>query len=127
MKKSIQTEQAPQPIGCYSQALLTGNFLFVSGQIAIMPATGELISPDIKEQTTRILENTKAILTKAGMTMNDVVKTTLYLADINHLATVNEIYGGYFAGPMPARETIEAPRLPKDSGIELSFIAYKSD
>jgi len=126
MKKSIHTEQAPQPVGCYSQALLTGSFLFVSGQLAIMPATGELVGPDIKEQTTRVLENTKAILTEAGMTLNDVVKSTLYLADIDHLAAVNEIYGRYFANPMPARETIEAARLPKDSGIELSVIAYKS-
>jgi 2-iminobutanoate/2-iminopropanoate deaminase len=126
MKKSIHTKKAPQPVGCYSQALLTGNFLFVSGQLAIMPATGELVGPDIKEQTTQVLENTKAILTEAGMTMNDVVKSTLYLADIDHFAAVNEIYGRYFADPMPARETIEASRLPKDSGIELSVIAYKS-
>lgn len=126
MKKSIHTEQAPQPLGFYSQALLTGNFLFVSGQIAVMPATGELVGPDIKGQTIRVMENTKAILTEAGLTMNDVVKSTLYLADINHLAAVNEIYGDYFANPMPARETIEASRLPKESGIELSVIAYKT-
>jgi len=126
MKKSIHTNQAPQPVGCYSQALLAGNFLFVSGQIAIIPATGELVSPDIKVQTIQVLENTKAILAEAGMTMNDVVKSTLYLVDINHFAAVNEIYGGYFADPMPARETIEAPKLPKGSGIELSVIAYKS-
>ena len=126
MKKNIHTKQAPQPVGCYSQALLTGDFLFVSGQLAIIPATGELVSPDIKEQTIQAMENTKAILTEAGMTLNDVVKSTLYLADINHFAAVNEIYGRYFADPMPARETIEASRLPKDSGIELSVIAYKS-
>src|SRR5580704_15040914 len=99
MKKSIHTKQAPQRAGYYSQALLTGNFLFVSGQIAIMPATGQLVSPDIKEQTTQVLENTKAILTEAGMTLNDVVKSTLYIADINHLAVINEIYGSYFANP----------------------------
>jgi 2-iminobutanoate/2-iminopropanoate deaminase len=89
MKKSIHTQQAPRPVGCYSQVLLTGNFLFVSGQLAIMPATGKLVGPDIKEQTTQVLENTKAILTEAGMTMNDVVKSTLYLADINHFAAVS--------------------------------------
>jgi 2-iminobutanoate/2-iminopropanoate deaminase len=126
MKKSIHTDQAPQPVGCYSQALLTGNFLFVSGQIAITPTTGELVGPDIKEQTIQVMENTKAILTEAGMTLNDVVKSTLYLADIDHFAAVNEIYGRYFADPAPTRETIEAPRLPKDSGIELSVIAYKA-
>ena len=126
MKKIIHTEQAPQPLGCYSQALLTGDFLFVSGQLAIIATTGELVGPDIKEQTTQALENTKAILTEAGMTMDDVVKSTLYLADINRLAAINEIYGRFFADPMPARETIEAPRLPRDSGIELSVIAYKS-
>jgi 2-iminobutanoate/2-iminopropanoate deaminase len=124
MKKSRHTKQAPQQVGYYSQALLTGNFLFVS--IAIMPATGQLVGPDIKEQTTQVLANTKAILTEAGMTLNDVVKSTLYIADINHLAAVNEIYGSYFANPMPARETIEVSRLSKDSGIELSVIAYKS-
>ena len=127
MKKSIYTEHAPHPLGCYSQALLAGNFLLVSGQIAVIPATGELVGPDIKEQTTRVLENIKAILSEAGMTLNDVVKSTLYLADINHLAVVNEIYGRYFADPLPAREAIEASRLPKDSGIELSVIAYKSN
>ena len=126
MKKSIHTEQAPQPVVRYSQALLTGNFLFVSGQLAIMPATGEMVGPDIKKQITQVLENTKAILIEAGMTMNDVVKSTLYQADIDHLAAVNEIYGRYFADPMPARETIEAPKLPKGSGIELSVIAYKT-
>ncbi len=126
MKERIYTEQAPQPVGCYSQALLAGNFLFVSGQIAIVPETGELVGPGIEEQTLQVMENTKAILAEAGMSLNDVVKSTLYLTNMGHLAVVNEVYGRYFADPMPARETIEAVRLPLGSLIELGVIAYQS-
>lgn len=125
MKKQIYTKKAPQPVGNYSQALLIDPFLFISGQIAVDPETGKLAGPGINEQVIRVMANVQAILNEAGMSMKDVIKTTLYLTDLGHFEIVNEIYGSYFAEPMPVRDTIETSRLPKNSQLELSVIAYR--
>lgn len=122
MKKTIITEQAPAPIGPYSQAVKTGNLIFVSGQIAIDPATNQFTGGDIKNQATRVMQNIKAILEAAGSNLSDIVKTTIYLIDMNDFAAVNEVYGSYFKFDFPARETVQVSRLPKDAGVEISVV-----
>lgn len=122
----IHTDQAPQPIGPYSQAIRKGNAIFVSGQIAINPKTGALDTADIKTETIRVLDNVKAILSASAMTMNDIAKTTIYLTDLSDFKTVNDIYTTYFgSGPYPARETVQVAGLPKGAHIEISVIATK--
>jgi 2-iminobutanoate/2-iminopropanoate deaminase len=122
----IHTKDAPEPIGPYSQAMRKGNAVFVSGQIAIDPKTGELDTSNITNETKRVLDNVKAILTAAGLGMNDIAKTTIYLDDLNQFKTVNDIYTSYFgAGPYPARETVEVSALPKGAHVEISVIAIK--
>ena len=124
MKIIIETPNAPAPIGPYSQAVLSGNTLFVSGQIAIDPKTGTLAGGDIKAETRRAMENIKAILEAAGMTFEHVVKTSIFLKDMHQFGAVNEVYGSYFdAATAPARETVEVANLPKFVNVEISVIA----
>ncbi|MCB0374363.1 MAG: RidA family protein [Sinomicrobium sp.] len=126
MKIIIETPNAPAPIGPYSQAVLSGNTLFVSGQIAIDPKTGTLAGGDIKAETRRAMENIKAILEAAGMTFEHVVKTSIFLKDMHQFGAVNEVYGSYFdAATAPARETVEVANLPKFVNVEISVIAAK--
>ena len=124
MKKIIKTANAPAPIGPYNQAVLTGNMLFISGQIAINPKTGELETSNLKEETTLVMENLKAILSEAGLTFENVIKTSIFISDMNNFAEINEIYGKYFnAETAPARETVEVANLPKFVNVEISAIA----
>ncbi|WP_442267101.1 RidA family protein [Tenacibaculum sp. ZS6-P6] len=127
MKKIINTKNAPAPIGPYNQAVLTGNTLYTSGQIAINPETGELVLDDIKTETKQVLENMKAVLTEAEMTFEDVVKTSIFISDMNNFSAINEVYGSYFnEDTAPARETVEVANLPKFVNVEISMIAIKS-
>lgn len=125
-KQAILTNKAPSAIGPYSQAIRTGDLLFVSGQIPIDPATGELVRGGITEETKKVLENLKAIVEAAGGSLADVVKTTIFLKDMNQFGAVNEVYGKYFQQPYPARATIEVARLPKDVQVEIEAIANLS-
>src|SRR5690606_6427600 len=114
MKKIIKTSQAPNPIGPYNQAVLSGNMLYTSGQIAINPATNELEIKNLEDETTLVMENLKAILTEAGMTFDNVIKTSIFISDMNNFARINTIYGKYFdPETAPARETVEVANLPK--------------
>jgi 2-iminobutanoate/2-iminopropanoate deaminase len=124
MKKIINTANAPAPIGPYNQAVLSGNTLYISGQIPMDAATGNLIEGDIKAETKKSMENLKAILTEAGMTFENVVKSSIFLADMNQFSEVNEVYGAYFnQETAPARETVEVANLPKFVNVEISMIA----
>ncbi len=123
MRKVIQTNQAPAAIGPYSQAIRKGNFLFTSGQLGIDPATGDFVEGGVKEQTIQVFKNIKAILSEAGYTMADIVKTTVFLADMADFATVNEIYALQFEGDFPARSAIAVKTLPKNGLVEIEIIA----
>ena len=123
MRQAVASDAAPKAIGPYSQAIRAGSLLFVSGQIPLDPATGAMVDGDIAAQTRRVFANLEAILTAAGATFDHVVRTTVYLADMNDFATVNEIYGTYFSAPAPARATVQAARLPKDARVEIDLIA----
>ena len=123
-KKIVFTTHAPAPIGPYSQAVVTtGSLVFVAGQIPINPATGQIVEGDIKAQTQRVLENLEAILTKAGATYQNVVKTTVFLKDMNEFSGMNEVYGKFFKESPPARSTVEVSRLPRDVKVEIEAIA----
>jgi 2-iminobutanoate/2-iminopropanoate deaminase len=124
MRTPISTPAAPAAIGPYSQAIRAGDFLFVSGQIPLDPATGTLVGDGIAEQTQRVLENLKAILDAAGASFVHVVKTTVYLADMTEFAKMNEIYATYFTAPAPARATVQVARLPRDVRVEIDLIAF---
>lgn len=124
-KQIIQSSNAPAPIGPYSQAVTAGGFTFVSGQVAINPATGDLVTGDIATETTQVMENLEAVLSAAGLTFNDVVKTTIFLTQMSNFAAVNEVYGKYFTANFPARETVEVSGLPKGVNVEISVIAAK--
>ena len=124
-KKIINTNNAPAPIGPYSQAVMTGNLLFMSGQIALKPGAGELATADIIEETHQVMQNIKAVLAEAGMDFSNVVKTTIFLSDMNLFGQVNEIYGKYFEGDFPARETLAVKGLPKNVNVEISMTAAK--
>lgn len=126
MKTIINTTNAPAPIGPYSQAVATGGFLFVSGQIPMNPATGEIISSDIKSETKQVMDNIGSILTEAGVSFADIVKTTIFLTDMQNFVQVNEVYGTYFTDQFPARETVQVAALPKNVNVEISVIAIKS-
>jgi 2-iminobutanoate/2-iminopropanoate deaminase len=126
MNKIIHTASAPQPIGPYSQAVQAGNTLYVSGQIALDPATGELITGDLEAETQQVMENIRAVLTEAEYDLDDIVKTSIFLSDMGLFQTVNEIYGRYFKGNFPARETVAVAGLPKNVNVEISVIAIKS-
>ena len=126
MKKIINTHQAPAPIGPYNQAVLSGNTLYISGQIPIDPKTGELVTGDIRKETERSMENLKAILTEAGMTFENVVKSSIFIKDMHQVSEINGVYGTYFdAATAPARETVEVANLPKFVNVEISMIAVK--
>ena len=124
MKKIIFTKDAPSPIGPYNQAVLSGNTLYVSGQIAIDQKTGELIIDSIKQETQLVMENLKAVLKEAGMTFENVIKSSIFISDVNNFSEINNVYASYFnEDTAPARETVEVSRLPKSVNIEISMIA----
>ena len=125
MKKIINTPHAPKPVGPYNQAVLAGNTLFVSGQIPINPASGELFKGDVKEQTRIVMENLKAILAEAGMDFTHVVKCSIFLSDMKDFPLVNGVYGAYFPENPPARETVQVGALPLYADVEISCIAIK--
>jgi len=122
-KKIIITPNAPAPIGPYNQAIQAGNLLFISGQVAINPATGNVETTDIIDEAHLVMHNLRAILTEAGIDFSHVVKTTIFLSDMSLFAHVNEVYGKYFNGDFPARETIAVKGLPKNVNVEISMIA----
>jgi 2-iminobutanoate/2-iminopropanoate deaminase len=123
VKESISSPDAPKAIGPYSPAIRAGQLLFVSGQIALDPATGQMVGGDIGAETRRVLDNVSALLGAAGLSFSDVVRATIFLADMNDFAKVNEIYGTYVSAPAPARATVQVARLPKDARVEIDVIA----
>lgn len=126
MKKIIFTEKAPAPIGPYNQAVLTGNTLYTSGQIAINPASGELVLDTIEIETKQVMENMKAVLEAAGMTFENVVKSTIFISNMNDFGSINSVYGTYFnEKTAPARETVQVACLPKNVNVEISMIAVQ--
>jgi len=123
-KEVIKTDKAPAPIGPYNQAVKTGNMVFISGQIAINPSSGELETGDLETETKLVMENLKAILAEANCTFENVIKTSIFISDMNNFGKINEIYGTYFqADTVPARETVEVANLPKFVNVEISAIA----
>ena len=125
-KKIINTKNSPAPIGPYNQAVLVNNTLYISGQVCIDPANGNLKNRDIQEETHQVMQNLKAILQEAGMGFTNVVKTTIFITDMNRFSEINEIYGKYFDGDFPARETVQVSALPKFVNVEISMIAVKA-
>ena len=123
MKEAVSSPDAPKAIGPYSQAVRAGQLLFVSGQVPLDPATGQLVGGDIAAQTRRVFDNLAAVLKAGGRSFSDVVRTTVFLADMNDFATVNDVYGSYFSEPYPARATVQVARLPKDARVEIDVIA----
>ena len=123
MRTAVSTDGAPKAIGPYSQAIRAGSLLFLSGQIPIDPATGQMVDGDIAQQTHRVFKNLEAILTAAGASFDNVVRTTVYLVDMSDFAAMNEVYGTYFSSPAPARATVQAARLPRDARVEIDLIA----
>jgi 2-iminobutanoate/2-iminopropanoate deaminase len=123
MKDIVLTDRGPKPIGPYSQAIRANGFLYVSGQVALDPKTGELTGTDIQQQTRRTLENLKGILEAAGSNLHHVVKTTVFLKDMNDFAAMNEVYAKYFTLAPPARSTVQVTRLPKDALVEIEVVA----
>ena len=126
MKKIINTQNSPAPIGPYSQAVAVNGFLFVSGQIPADPETGAIVDTGIRDEARQVMENLKAILVEAGITFDNVIKTTIFLTDMQSFAQVNEIYGSYFNTQFPARETVQVAALPKNVNVEISVIATLS-
>jgi 2-iminobutanoate/2-iminopropanoate deaminase len=124
-KTIINTTKAPAPIGPYNQAILKGDELFISGQIGIDPATGQLNNQDIATETRQVMSNLQAILDAAGMNFSHVIKTTIFLTDMNQFAQVNEVYGSFFVADFPARETVQVSALPKFVNVEISMIAAR--
>ena len=123
MKQPFSTDAAPKAIGPYSQAVRVGQFLFLSGQIPTDPTTGQIVEGDVAAQTRRVMENLRAVLASAGLSFADVARTSIFLADMNDFAKVNEVYGSYFSEPYPARATVQVARLPKDARVEIDAIA----
>jgi 2-iminobutanoate/2-iminopropanoate deaminase len=123
MKETVLTDRGPKPIGPYSQAVKANGFLFVSGQVALDPKTGEMTGVDIRLQTERVLENVRGVVEAAGSKLSHVLKTTVFLKDMNDFAAMNEVYGRYFTAAPPARSTVQAARLPKDALVEIEVIA----
>ncbi|TZF86113.1 RidA family protein (plasmid) [Pedobacter sp. BS3] len=125
MKRIIKTTNAPAPIGPYNQAVKAGDFLYVSGQIAINTTSGELVTGNIEAETEQVMKNIDAILREAGYSFSDIIKTTIFLSNMNLFAQVNEIYGSYFTADFPARETVAVAGLPKNVNVEISVVAYR--
>ena len=126
MKKIINTPHAPAPIGPYNQAVLSGNTLYTSGQIAINPETGALVLNDIKTETMQVMNNLKAVLEAANMTFDNVIKSSIFISNMDDFALINEVYGSFFDDAnAPARETVQVARLPKNVNVEISMIAIK--
>jgi len=127
MKKIITTSKAPAPIGPYNQAVLVNGTLFTSGQIAFNPTTGDLVLDDIKTETNQVMENLKAVLAEAGMNFENVIKSSIFIADMNDFSSINEVYGAYFDdATAPARETVQVACLPKNVNVEISMIAVEN-
>ena len=125
MKKIIKTENAPKPIGPYNQAVIAGNYMFISGQIALNPKTGDLILNNIIDETVQVMENLKAVLEEANLSFENVVKTTIFLSSMDNFKSVNEVYGSYLTNDTaPARETVEVSKLPVGVNVEISMIAF---
>lgn len=124
-KEVVYSANAPEPIGPYSQAIKAGNMLFLSGQVAIQRASGQVITANIQDETQQVMKNLEEVLKAAGYDFSHVVKSTIFLKDINNFPKVNEVYGSYFTNQPPARETVEVSRLPKDVNVEISCIAVK--
>jgi 2-iminobutanoate/2-iminopropanoate deaminase len=124
-KQLIKTDAAPAPIGPYNQAILAGDTLYISGQICIEPSTGKLKNQDIQEETHQVMHNLRSILSAADMSFHNVVKTTIFITDMNRFSEINEVYGKYFEGTFPARETVQVSALPKFVNVEISMIAVK--
>ena len=126
MKTILNTDKAPKAIGPYSQGINTGNLMFLSGQLPILPSEGKIVAQDIEGQTKQSLENVKAVLAEAGCSMEDVFKTTVFIKDMNDFAAINEVYAQYFTGDvLPARSCVEVARLPKDVKVEIEVVAMK--
>lgn len=126
MKKIIFTDKAPTPIGPYSQAVLAGNMLYVSGQVPINPATGELMMNSIEDQTQQVMQNLQAVLAAADMSFDNVIKSSIFITDMNDFSKINGVYGTYFAeGNAPARETVQVSALPRNVNVEISVIAIR--
>ena len=123
--KKVNTEKAPEPVGPYSQAIIAGDFVFCSGQIALDPETGDLVSVDIRQETRRVMENLREVLIKAGSSLDKVVKTTIYVRNLEDFSSINEVYGSFFRENPPARVTVQVARLPKDANVEIECIAIK--
>jgi 2-iminobutanoate/2-iminopropanoate deaminase len=123
VKDAVSSPEAPKAIGPYSQAVRAGQLLFVSGQVPLDPATGQIVAGDIETQTRRVFDNLAAVLKAGGRSFADVVRTTVFLADMNDFTAVNDVYGTYFSAPYPARATVQVARLPKDARIEIDLIA----
>jgi len=123
MKATVLTERGPKPIGPYSQAIRANGFLYLSGQVALDPRTGEMVGTDIRQQTERVMENVKGILEAAACNLHHVVKTTVFLKDMNDFPAMNEVYAKYFTAAPPARSTVQVSRLPKDALVEIEVIA----
>ena len=124
MKEIVYTKNAPDPVGPYSQAILTNNTLFISGQVALDPNNGDMINSSIEEETIQVMNNLKAILNEVGFNFSNVIKSTIYLSDMNNFSRVNEVYGSFFNKDyVPSRVTVEVSRLPKDANVEIDMIA----
>ena len=123
MRQAVATSSAPKAIGPYSQAIRAGSLLFVSGQVPIDPATGQIVEGDIAAQTHRVFQNISEILKAGGASLDHVARTTVFLADMNDFAAMNEVYAGYFTAPAPARATVQVSRLPRDARVEIDVIA----
>ncbi|MEI8063798.1 MAG: RidA family protein [Verrucomicrobiota bacterium] len=125
-RKIVSTNAAPKAVGPYSQAVWAGDFLFCAGQIPLDPLTGQIVPGGVVEQTVRVLENIRAVLASQGLGFSNVVKTTVFIADLNHFAAMNEVYARYFTGDFPARSTVQVSRLPKDALIEIEAVAIRN-
>lgn len=126
MKKAIRSENAPNPVGPYSQAIQQGPFLFCSGQVSIDPKTNEVLKGSVKEQAQLVMKNIEAVLAAGGLNFSHVVKTTIFLTDMNDFGQVNEVYSSYFKEPYPARSTVAVSALPKGVNVEIEVLAYKN-
>ena len=124
-RKIVSTDAAPKAVGPYSQAVWAGDLLFCAGQIPLDPATGQVVPGGVVEQTVRVLENLRAVLASQGLNLANIVKTTVFVADLNHFTAMNEVYARYFAGDFPARSTVQVARLPKDALVEIEAVAAK--